>query len=187
MWASCRMFIALWWIYLSALHDHNYRLPKLIISSRLMCWRLFVMFSSFFFFHVFFCGQRVLRSCEQLVIRANCLIVLKRSIKKTANRNQCTSEQKKKAAVCSSVEKWMNTQKLAYQVHIAYMHIHTNSLTYSLFLCSRSMMKKISQAKNSNRTRARSINSRINSRSQRQCLLNNSSRVITTKFHAIKM
>ena len=40
-------------IYLSALHDHNYRLPKLIISSRLMCWRLFVIFFPCFIFYLF--------------------------------------------------------------------------------------------------------------------------------------
>lgn len=61
MCTSCSMSIAFWSVYVSALHDHNYRLPKLIISSRLMCWRLFVMCAVYFV--VLFCGQRVLRSC----------------------------------------------------------------------------------------------------------------------------
>lgn len=79
------------WIYLSALHDHNYRLPKLIISSRLMCWRLFVIFFSF-------CGQRVLRSCA-LAIRAKYLIVLKRSIKKRQTKTKAQVKQKKKSSL----------------------------------------------------------------------------------------
>lgn len=143
------MSIAFWSVYVSALHDHNYRLPKLIISSRLMCWRLFVMCAVYFV--VLFCF--VVKECCG---RAHCWsarydIVSKRSIKKT--QSQSNNEKKCAVAKSSMKNEWMLKNR------------HGK--------CTLHCTKRL---KNASCTRKRSINSWINSCSQRQCMLSNNSR-----------
>lgn len=78
----------------------------------------------------------------------------------------------------------MNTQKLAWQVHTAQ---HTHTLAHTDCTESRSNEKDI--PRKSNRTRKRSINFRINSHSQRQCMLCSiiaGLQNIMSEFHAIK-
>lgn len=159
MFASCWMSIAFWWV--SALHDHNYRLPKLIISSRLMCWRLFVIFFVRVFFVCWFVVQ--LWSKSAVVVRtanARYDIIFKRSIK--TQKVQSTKKMQRK-------RRWK-----------------MNECTHRFGKCMTLWIKR--NALNASRTRKRSINSWINSRSQcAQYMLNNTSRErIMSKFHAIK-
>lgn len=88
------MSIAFWLVFVcvSALHVHNYRLLKLIISSRLMCWRLFVY--TLFFSH---CGQS--ESC------ALCQFSIRYRFTKI-NKNR-TSRRKKSATRTAMKNEWM--------------------------------------------------------------------------------
>lgn len=152
MCASCQMFIALR-MYLSALHGHNYRLPKLIISSRLMCWRLFVMcfFSSFLSF--IFCGQRVLWSCA------------------FGNTREMPYRLKKKNSKPKPMRKW-NKRNGALKNEWIFENWHTkctHSLTHSFVALAQPVDDEKDIPRKSNRIRTRSINSQINSRSQCSC------------------